>query len=568
MELNWLDRIGDWNPQLLRELKGRLKPRNLIIAVATSLVGQLLLLMTYAERLPVDRITGEMHNKYCTGSAAQPYNPPLCLQDSLGSFDINWQLWSLDVFISLSIIGILALLAIGTYMLIGDLSREEHRGTLNFIRLSPQSTQSVLTGKLLGTPILLYIAGAFALPLHLWLGQTAQIPLSLIFSFYGVLAASCLFFYSASLLYGLVSGGLGGFQAWLGSGGVLMFLISMTGMTSSNREIVTKTLGDWLMLFSPSFLLQYLVASSSLPLDYFNAEDLGKLQVFGVSVGGSVWIALGFMLLNYGLWSYWVWQGLNRCFHNPSATVLSKRQSYLLTACLEVEILGFSLQPVAWSRNEEGLFANFAMLLVFNLVLFLVLIAALSPHRQALQDWARYRHQNQSSRQGGIVADLLWGEKSPALVAVALNLAIAVAILTPWVLLWSASEYKRAALLGLVLSVNLILIYALAAQLMLLMKTAKRGLWAASTVCGLIALPPIVFGLLSINPNEIPALWLFSAFGWAAVKDAATSTVFLAVLGQWLGLTLLTVQMTRQLRVAGESATKALFAGRPSLPSA
>jgi hypothetical protein len=241
----------------------------------------------------------------------------------------------------------------------------------------------------------------------------------------------------------------------------------------------------------------------------------------------------------------------------------------LLTACFEVALLGFALEtPSSASDQRHGLFENFAFLLVFNLLLFVFLIAALSPHRQALQDWARYRHQKRSDRKWGVIRDLLWGEKSPASVAVAMNLAITATILTPWVLLWPASTDKAAALLGLLLSVNLILIYACVAQLMLFMKMQKRVLWAASTVGGLIILPPVIFGLLSIQPNEMPVLWLFSAFGWAAAKDASTTTVFLAVLGQWLTLTLLAAQFTRQLRRAGESASKALFAGRPSLPSA
>jgi hypothetical protein len=42
MLLNLYDRIGDWNPQLLRELRSRLNLSNLGIAVAISLVTQLL----------------------------------------------------------------------------------------------------------------------------------------------------------------------------------------------------------------------------------------------------------------------------------------------------------------------------------------------------------------------------------------------------------------------------------------------------------------------------------------------------------------------------------------------
>jgi hypothetical protein len=151
MNLSWLARLGDWNPQLFRELKGRLKPRNLTIAVAISLLGQLLLLISFAGQLPVDDARGVVSNRYCISNLNRE-----CIRDAVGNFTINWQLWSLDVFTWLSLIGIFAMLVVGTYMLISDLSREEHRGTLNFIRLSPQPTQSILTGKLLGVPILLY----------------------------------------------------------------------------------------------------------------------------------------------------------------------------------------------------------------------------------------------------------------------------------------------------------------------------------------------------------------------------------------------------------------------------
>ena len=65
----------------------------------------------------------------------------------------------------------------------------------------PNSTLSILTGKLLGVPILIYLVAAVAVPFHLWAGLVANIALGEILSFYGVLAASCIFFYSAALLY-------------------------------------------------------------------------------------------------------------------------------------------------------------------------------------------------------------------------------------------------------------------------------------------------------------------------------------------------------------------------------
>jgi ABC-type Na+ efflux pump permease subunit len=91
----------------------------------------------------------------------------------------------------------LALNCCGTYLLVSDLATEKNNGTLNFIRFSPQSTQSVLIGKMLGVPIALYITVLCALPLHLWAGLAGQIPLGRIVTFYGVLVAGCFLFYSA-----------------------------------------------------------------------------------------------------------------------------------------------------------------------------------------------------------------------------------------------------------------------------------------------------------------------------------------------------------------------------------
>jgi hypothetical protein len=47
-------------------------------------------------------------------------------------------------------------------MLISNLVNEERRGTLNLSDISLQSTLGVLGGKLLGVPILLYLAAIIA----------------------------------------------------------------------------------------------------------------------------------------------------------------------------------------------------------------------------------------------------------------------------------------------------------------------------------------------------------------------------------------------------------------------
>ncbi|MGB7441334.1 MAG: ABC transporter permease, partial [Coleofasciculaceae cyanobacterium] len=117
--LSILDRIGDWNPQLLRELKGHLKSRHILIAIATSLIGQFLWVQYFLGQLPYKGSTSEVYNRYCTNRQYYPNTP--CLRDAAGNFIIHWSEWWHDLFIGLGGIAIFALLVAGTFMLINDL---------------------------------------------------------------------------------------------------------------------------------------------------------------------------------------------------------------------------------------------------------------------------------------------------------------------------------------------------------------------------------------------------------------------------------------------------------------
>jgi len=558
MKFTWLDRIGDLNPQMWREIKGRFKPRNLIIAAIISLLGQFLMLMMAMGGLPTEHSypgwDGKTYNQYCTGV------DQLCLKDSWGNFVINWQAWWLPIFTTLSVIGIFVLLVAGTYMLISDLAREEKRGTLNFIRLSPRTSRSILLGKILGVPFLLYVFAASALPLHFWAGISGGIPLAAILSYWAVIVASCFFFYSASLLFGLFSSGFSGFQPWLGSGLVLMFLWMTCFLPISN----TPT--DWMSLFSPYITLGYVVGASLVQNSFtFSYLFLDSWQWFFFPLGSNAVAAISFSLFNYALWSYWIWQSLQRRFPNPSKTILSKGQSYLLVVCIEVMALGFAVQNPRWSSSSEY---NFYFLTGFNLLLFLGLIAALSPQRQALQDWARYRRERVTNRWSfwsrDLIKDLIWADKSPAILAIAINLLLSSVILSVLIALtaFGHSEFNPISALGiLVISMTLTLIYATIVQLMLLMPAKKQMQWAAGVVTALIVLPPIVLGILSLYPDKVPLFWLFTAVPWVAFKNASIEAIFVAFVSQLGIVALLNQQLNRQLKRAGESATKALMEG-------
>ncbi|MEQ9233730.1 ABC transporter permease [Coleofasciculus sp. E2-BRE-01] len=622
MVLKGIDKLGDWNPQLLREVKGRLKGRNLAIALGASVLGYLAMFFyglnqftrlidperhyyvdkneifcklrdtylgnqaklsqlqeqyrllqdqffryssaEYYDLAKINQLKGSIENVKTQITNLQGIAPIYeCPKDAI-DIPLWWQYQHGQMFGWLSVIALFILLIVGTYMLIADLAGEERRGTLNFIRVSPQSAQSILLGKVLGVPILLYIAAVLLIPLHLWLGLSAQILLVEIFSFYAVLIAGCTFFYSAALLFGLMSSWLNGFQSWLGGGAVFLFLL----IAFNRWTWITQNPLDWMKLFSPDVILPYLYNQT----EHYSPDFIGystpieSLQWFHIPVGLTGLGIVSFVLLNYALWTGWIWQALKRRFQNPNTAVLSKRQSYWLVACVEILLLGFAVQEKQDIYISYSLVDNLWIIFCFNVALFLGLIAALSSHRQVLQDWARYRQQEGTIRKKWrIVHDLIWGEKSPAIVAIGINLAIATTPFWVWIALWNEPGFdKLKALLAVAFFICITLICATLGQLILMMKTSKRALWATGTIGAVLSLPPIMLLVLGIETHDNPIPWLFSSFPWAGIEYAATSMMAFAILSEFLLWGLLTFQLTRQLRKAGESATQALLAGHSS----
>ncbi|RCJ24295.1 hypothetical protein A6770_28415 [Nostoc minutum NIES-26] len=565
MKRNWLNLSVNWNPQLLRELKGCLKTQNILLAIAISLLGQFVLFMYFQIQLPV-RVTPLKYyaNRYCTGNSLRGL--PECLTDGFDNVIINWQLWSLDIFILLSIIGSFTLLAGGTYLLINNLATEQRRDTLNFIRLSPQSPQSILWGKMLGVPILLYLAGLLAIPLHLWSGLNAQIPLIMLLSFYAIAIAASCFYYSGALLFGLVGSWLGGFQAWLGSAMVLGFLIL------TQQAFASDTSADFpfaiFRLINPYYLIPHSDVSSIFPSDN---PKFTNFHWFTIPLGASFLTTVCFALLIYFIGTYFIWQSLQRCYLDSNATMLSKQQSYLLTTCFAVTTIGcanWQSLVVSQTASRYVMVENIACLIFLDLWLFLYLIAAVNPHRQTLQDWARYRQVSfrKGLRDRKLIKDLIWGEKSPGILAIAINAMIAVSCLSLFILVsWVDVDDKINALISLAFAGSLAVIYAALAQSLLFMKNKHRLFWASGGVGAAIVLPVLILVILFHNPEQNSFLWLFSVVAplmtlYPSGNHISPITLFLAILGHWSTVGLLIFQLMRNLRKAGESATKAMLA--------
>lgn len=547
----------DWNPQLFREIKGKLKTRNVVIAAAISVIAQFIVVISLLGQLPdpdPEGILRTQYSHYCRGNGWDSHHLA-CTQDMLGNWAINWQLLWLDLFIILSIISIFALLIIGAYMLIADTVKEENQGTLNFIRLTPQSAGSILLGKVLGVPILLYSAILLLLPLHFMSGLAAHIPATLILGFYAVIVASCAFFYSLALLWSLTNIGFSGLKPWLGSGILAVFLFILTKALFYDYVSLDNPLG-WLFLFNPSLVLTYLIDATYLPsnkIDFLSTKSLSELLFLGQAWWTSASIGIGLVLFNFGLWTYWCWSIAKRRFLNPEKTLISKTQSYWLTGWFVAVALGFTLQ----STNQSTLEEYFIFLQFFLGIWGLGLIAVLSPHRQALHDWSRYRHQ--VSNQGNVLwKELIFGENSPSTIAVAINLLIAIAYIAPSIFLHFDQD-RYFLLWGFILSVGSIVLLAVVAQFILTSKSRKRGAFSVIAVTSMIIVPPVCFGFAEIHPDATPFVWLFSFLPAIAAEYSTVPSLLLAVLGQWLAITVVGFQLTRKLQQAGASETKMLM---------
>jgi hypothetical protein len=142
-----LDRIGDWNPHLMRELNCRLNGLNLAIATVISIFIQV---------------------------------TALTIPDLFLSYGRNYSMFTPEWWVAVCELldrELWLTMAIGgTYLIARDFAREIRNGTLNLVNLSPAKPLEILLGKLLGVPILVYYVVFLALPLHFFsISQIASV---------------------------------------------------------------------------------------------------------------------------------------------------------------------------------------------------------------------------------------------------------------------------------------------------------------------------------------------------------------------------------------------------------
>jgi hypothetical protein len=551
---NLIDKAGDWNPQLFRELKERLKLKSIGLATGASVLIQGFVWFYFNSLIPVatpDMTNGvstisivPTHSRYCLtlGSNSDYHSVDLCTLNSLGEVNINWPHWWSDVFQCMSWILPIGLILGSVYLLVADLVQEEKRGTLNFIRLSPQSAKTIFIGKILGVPSLVYLTAAVMLPFHLFAGIAAGGNISLFAAWYLAIGSIWFLLSSAAVLYVL----LGGSQAILTVSAVA-YPVGMPLLAINYYALGTINRDGWLM---------YDMVKNA-PIWFWLPVAASAIWFYAFGIGCCIAA------------TYWVWQALERRYLNPTATVLSKFQSYQINLLLGIWFAGFAI-PIAlreMSMSEKtGLIVSMA---VVHFMALFALIPLLLPSKQALLDWSRYRrehvtHQHRSFWQRDLVQDLIRNDKSPALLALAINIGIAIALWLPvGLVIFTRENYGIRFVAGLCLGASLIMIYATIAHWALFLNLKKRNLWLAAIVGGMMILP-IGFALViahNSQPTGLAAiLLLFSPLAPVGILGLSGGSILTTFGAQLALLAGLTHQFQRKLQVSGQSQSKGLIA--------
>ncbi len=162
MPFSFFHDLAESQPQLVLELKRRWHWRGVTVVTLLSGLGQFLL---------VHQTFNYWQNYWLNSGVRERL------------FDVGHTrnltmagVWQTDLLRNLLSITFFLLLFLGTYLLRRDWVQEHQRGTLGFLRLTPQPAARIILGKLLGVPILLYWAIALTLPLQIWAAFHALVP--------------------------------------------------------------------------------------------------------------------------------------------------------------------------------------------------------------------------------------------------------------------------------------------------------------------------------------------------------------------------------------------------------
>ncbi|WP_373541354.1 hypothetical protein [Chamaesiphon sp.] len=510
-----VDLIGDWNPQLFKELKSRIT----IAQTIATLLGSVLMQVAIAIYFGLTETSA-----------------PSQLIDA-----VNFINWLIPIVLILGSI----------YTLVADLDREHRQGTLDFIRLTPQSARSIYLGKILGVPSSTYLGILATIPLHLLLGINAGYSLPEMLGWYGAIGMTTYFCLSLATLYTL----------------------------SGGRSAILTTLLCWLPVQGLISAYNYYLAQA---IANRVQDDSGKplLSWFYLPiVGNSTFPFNCFIICTLAAICYWLWIKIDRSYINSASTSFTKEHSYLMNIQVQIWLLGFAL-PIATGIDRHNLIGFYILIAVFasiSALWILTLVPLILPARQSTYEWNRdvREHISYEDRhwwQQDLVRDLIWHDRSPIVVAILLNLAIAA---TVWGLCFSIFIEDRQLLLrsicGIIIVSLLTLIYTTVVQTIGLRSSASKP-QPISLIVLMSCLPLLSILMATISEdfrNLSLNLLLFSPLSWAGIWYLSLPNIGMMILGQIWILVGATKMLQRRLHklvsVAPQPSQHQLAVGRTNI---
>jgi hypothetical protein len=503
-----LDRIGDWNPQLFRELKGRLTSSSLTATLLGSVLIQIVVsLLLFSDRSVNDRF-------YIIWFQCLNWLIPTCL-----------------------IIG-------GIYTLVSDLNQEEKRGTLNAIKLSPQSGRSIFLGKIIGVPSLVYLAVLSIVPMHLILAVVNGASLGLMLTWYCTIGVTAYLFLSLAILYILY-------------GGKFSILVSL---------LAFKPVSSFVSIYN-----LYLDAAISHKEWITNSPPL--FSWFYLPVVNNIWLFYGSACGISLVISYWLWQAIERKYLNPAGTILTKEDSYRINVSFQFWLIGFALPLITGSVDSNSSALTLTIFYSIGAVWVICLMPVILPSQKMMQEWScnwykQLENLQLQSWNRDLIQNLIWHDRSPSVLAMAIHLAIS-AIVWGLCSIVFADDLESLVkfISGIAIASILILIYTVVVNLICL-RSPLKGIVVIMPIF-LMSLFPIVFGTLA-GMNEVYkdigfGLLLFSPLFWLGIAKLSLPSIgiaFMAQLGILAGLTKL---LQQRLRKVGASTTQMLSQQRSLL---
>jgi hypothetical protein len=501
----FIDSVGDWNPQLFRELKGRLSGNTLIF----TLIGSVAIQLGFG-LLVVD-----------------------------GKFQVGFEIlnWLLPIVLMMGAI----------YTLVSDISKEEKAGTLNFIRLSPQSARDIFIGKILGVPILVYLTVLLWLPQHLVLAIASGANLGLMLAWYSTIGITTYFCLSIATLYAI-------------AGGRFAIVLSL---------VLLQPIGAIVSLYN--YYLNSAIGNAT-----WLTAAVNPIQWFYLPIANNIWLFYGFINLAFLSICHWIWVMLDRYYINPKSTSFTKQQSYWLTLTAQIWLFGLAL-PMLTHYSDNTPDAVFSELMIFSGVgnfLIFISIPLIIPSKQAMQDWSRYKRSHVTSTQKhwwkrDIVQDLLWHDRSPSVVAMAVNLTIPAIIYSVCAIVFLHDLGLLAKLtISIAISTILTLICTVIANLLSLRSSnTKQG--GVLSLLGLVVFLPLGGSVLAmmypLTKQFGTNLLLFSPMFSLGILQLSSLEICFDIIGQLAILAGCTKLLQGKLQKLGASESQKTIDRQPAL---